>query len=103
MATPKVKVLISSRAHPNKWAYLGYHPAEELACACRIYGSVYSSLLTMDGGRFKDCTEGGKFRLVISAQRINESCNVWGIKHQYCHGVVSHATPLELQHNLYSG
>ena len=46
-----------------------------------LVGSVHSSLFTMDGGRFKDCTEGGKFRLVISTQRINESCNVWAIKH----------------------
>ena len=39
-----------------------------LGCVC--------SLLTMDGGRFKGCTEGDTFRLVISTKRnciINEN------------------------------
>ena len=36
-----------------------------------VGSSIYvcSSLLTMDGGRFKGCTEGGKFRLVISNKK----------------------------------
>ena len=60
----KVKVLISSRAPQiNKWAYPVARRSELV-----LVRSVCSSLFTMDGGRLKGCTEGGKFRLVISTQ-----------------------------------
>ena len=69
----KVKVLISSRAPIQTNGRLA------CACVCRIYGSVCSSFLTMDGGELK----GGRFRLVkviLKLQQIEQCFVRWVVK-----------------------